>query len=419
MSAPRRKRRIAADEAHAWARNLRLRNPYAKLILSMLTLYVNGEGSCFVSLTQLGEDCEFAPETVRRRLLWLETIGAIVRIPQWRDESGRLNSEGRGKRTTDEIRLLMDGDPEIIEAAAAGKIDGGEENSPSEPTEISHPSRKVAKFDEQEALAPPLATQQPPSQPSNCGGGLISEPEPEPESPPTPSQARGDEDEFEQRRLGAERLRLIEPIWPDPIADAHRATNVLQVLTEIEWSDCLTGAKGYAKFIREKRTDGQKRIAKDFHNWARNQQWVGYLTVGKKLETIAETVRIAVDSEDGKAWAALHRIAHIRPLDFKGIYVLPGPLSAQVLALAQAPRDIEWEFISERAINQCGAWSEFIAAELKDKARPKLVASWGDNPQSAIGFRAPWPWPPRKDGTLSSTGPPETLMTEQDMRDFA
>ena len=54
MSAPRRKRRIAADEAHAWARNLRLRNPYAKLILSMLTLYVNGEGECYASVNALG-----------------------------------------------------------------------------------------------------------------------------------------------------------------------------------------------------------------------------------------------------------------------------------------------------------------------------------------------------------------------------
>lgn len=40
----RRPRRVAADEAHAWARNLRLHNSLAKLVLCMVTGYVNGEG---------------------------------------------------------------------------------------------------------------------------------------------------------------------------------------------------------------------------------------------------------------------------------------------------------------------------------------------------------------------------------------
>jgi hypothetical protein len=35
MSLP--SRRIASDDAHAWTRNLRLGNPQAKLILSMIT----------------------------------------------------------------------------------------------------------------------------------------------------------------------------------------------------------------------------------------------------------------------------------------------------------------------------------------------------------------------------------------------
>src|SRR4051812_29647747 len=108
----RRPRRIAADEAHAWARNLRLGNPYAKLVLCMLTLYVDGDGHCFVSVNQLAEDCEFAAETVRKRLAWLETVGAVARFAQWVDEHGRRNSEGRGRRTSDEIRLLIDADPE-------------------------------------------------------------------------------------------------------------------------------------------------------------------------------------------------------------------------------------------------------------------------------------------------------------------
>ena len=90
----RRARRIAADEAHAWARNLRLRNPLAKLVLCMLTQYVNGEGVCFVSIDELGKDCELAPNTIRSRLTWLEEMGVIARRQQWLDEKGRRNADG-------------------------------------------------------------------------------------------------------------------------------------------------------------------------------------------------------------------------------------------------------------------------------------------------------------------------------------
>src|SRR5262245_4716412 len=104
--ADKRPRRIAADEAHAWARNLRLRNLHAKMVLSMLSLYVDGEGVCFVGIPALSDDCELSPDTVRRRLAWLERIGAISRQEQWIDEYGNRNGVGRGKRTSDKIRLL-------------------------------------------------------------------------------------------------------------------------------------------------------------------------------------------------------------------------------------------------------------------------------------------------------------------------
>ena len=81
-------------------------DPNAKTVLRALALYVNGEGSCFVGIDQLSDDTDLSADTVRRRLVWLEQIGAIVRLTQWLDENGRRNSEGRGKRTSDEIRLF-------------------------------------------------------------------------------------------------------------------------------------------------------------------------------------------------------------------------------------------------------------------------------------------------------------------------
>lgn len=104
-----RARRIAADEAHAWARNLRLDNPLAKLVLCMLSLYVNGDGECFVSVNQLAEDCELERKTIMSRLAWLETDAKVIkRMRQWVDAGGARHSERVGRPTSDKIVLLLD-----------------------------------------------------------------------------------------------------------------------------------------------------------------------------------------------------------------------------------------------------------------------------------------------------------------------
>lgn len=103
-------RRIGSDEAHAWARNLRLNNPLAKLVLCMLTQYINAEATCFVGIKALAEDCELSPNTVRERLMWLETSARVIRrVEQWIDEGGQRNSARRGRQTSDLIVLLIDG----------------------------------------------------------------------------------------------------------------------------------------------------------------------------------------------------------------------------------------------------------------------------------------------------------------------
>ena len=103
-----RRPRIGSDSAHAWARNVTLRNPHAKAVLMAACFYVNDEGSCLCGIGTLAQDTDLSVHTVRNRLNWLERIGAIRRSPRWRDENGRVNYDGRGKRTSDEIRLLLD-----------------------------------------------------------------------------------------------------------------------------------------------------------------------------------------------------------------------------------------------------------------------------------------------------------------------
>jgi hypothetical protein len=109
MSTKPRARRIAADEAHAWARNLTLGDAIGKAILVALTLYVDQDGCCYVSMAQLAEDCEVDIKTIRRRLDWLETDAKVLRRQhQWIDENGVRSSKPGGKQTTDAIQLLIE-----------------------------------------------------------------------------------------------------------------------------------------------------------------------------------------------------------------------------------------------------------------------------------------------------------------------
>ncbi|MCS3447354.1 MULTISPECIES: helix-turn-helix domain-containing protein [Bradyrhizobium] len=48
-------------------------------MLRALGEYVEGDGMCWVGIPSLAADCDLSQDTVRRRLAWLEEIGAIDR----------------------------------------------------------------------------------------------------------------------------------------------------------------------------------------------------------------------------------------------------------------------------------------------------------------------------------------------------
>jgi hypothetical protein len=110
----------------------------------MLSLYVDGDGFCFVSIPTLADDTELSAQTVRNRLAWLEQIGAIARLPQWIDEYGRRNGDrSQGRRTSDLIRLMIDADEDEIEARRAGETaDVSREVSPMPQTGLNPPTPK-------------------------------------------------------------------------------------------------------------------------------------------------------------------------------------------------------------------------------------------------------------------------------------
>lgn len=390
----RRPRRIAADEAHAWARNLRLGNVHAKLVLSMLSLYVNGEGEAFVGIDQLAEDCEVAANTVRSRLVWLEKIGAIVRIPHWIDEHGNRNRQGRGKRSTDLIRLMINADPDGIEARAKGDFesDADEEFSPPPHGGLN---RAV------ESVSPPVALQQP----SNCVEGLISEPEPE-DSPPSPPPG-GSVDE-------PEGWKEFETDWVEPIGRQSLARPIWQALTPSERQLARQAARGYVAWRKAQRKPpnvlGAHLFLRERAAWER---YAAYAP-GEAARTSGGRTLLAPGSDEARAVLTLHAIARASP-PFRigdGRLSFKGEVTPQILALAQAPPRETWPCVTER--QQIAAWAGFVAMHVTG-ARPPFT----ETTDGRSGVHAPWPWPPNKDGKVHSAAPPGPVMTDDDAQAFA
>lgn len=406
IAAPKRRpRRIAADEAHAWARDLRLGNSLAKLTLSMLSGYVNGDGICFAGIEALSEDTELSPDTVRKRLAWLEQIGAIARFPQWIDANGRRNGDGHGKRTSDEIRLLIHADPDEIEARAKGNGDVGSEAAAPAVSPRCQQGLMGAPKDGQDSVSPLVA----PDQPSDCGEGLISEPEPEKKDSPQPPKGGGQATDQELEADISEFARN----YPAPITNMPRLRTVLAAIPRPPRRRiATTAAKGYASYIRECEQKKKPRAVKDADRWVASGMWEGYVAAGERSEASARRTNVELDSQAGKAWATLHRIAHVHPFEAGGFYLLPDTPSARLLALAGAPLEQDWTFIEPEQSNQCGAWDEFVRECLQGKPRPPLVTE--RNPGGRRGFYAPWAWPPRVDGSLTATGPPDHKLSEED-----
>jgi hypothetical protein len=402
-----RARRIAADEAHAWARNLRLNNPHAKLTLAMLSLYVDGDGYCFVSIPTLADDTELSQQTVRSRLAWLEEIGAIARLPQWIDEYGRRTGDGKGKRTSDLIRLMIDVEPEVIEAGARGELEAvSREVSPMPQTGLNSPDETVSP-------APALR------QPYDSAEGLISEPEPE-SSPKSPSRGReGDREDLEESEP-----EDFEPAWQSwPGHQAMRRDLALAEFRQLEPDKQRLCRAAIVPFV-----ELQKRLRRDtmpnFHLWIRQRRfeefpsarlpdpaperrWLG----GDELAGLQIAVRMGqrptprlVNDEGGRGL---------------GLWSVK-PLQPDLVAMARfAGEDpATWHQV-ELGTPQFAAWRDRLALWLGVEIEAERVWSEPHDPavhdlpalhqnfklrKSKMVLRVPAPWPPHRDGTWSTEG---------------
>jgi hypothetical protein len=206
--------------------------------------------------------------------------------------------------------------------------------------------------------------------------------------PPSPPQAGGEcvDDE------GLEKwITQVRVLYPEPITNVPKLRMAGRVLNDTEREERLTAIKGYAAFIAEKKRAGKPRAVMNADKFVR-EGFEGFLEGGHKAVEIAEMRQVPLTSPEGRAMVALYAIAGAPLFKFEMggdlCCNVRGALDAQALALADAPPRQEWALVTG---NQAAAWAGFARSAIG-----KLVL-WRD------GLRVPWPWPPRKDGSLTGS----------------
>lgn len=381
-------------EALEWARRQWVGDAHAKSLLRAVADYAGEEGVCFPSLRRLARDCEFSEDTVRRKLKALEEGAWLVRIKSWMDDQGRRNTEGRGRETSHEIRLLLS-------RASEPPVENNEDESNGEGL---HPAR-VAACEASTgarggvAVVPPLY-----ELPSNE------------ERTPNPLSGGVCEAPTGEAIEAQESFSPFAEVYPSPITDMGKALAVWSALTETERSDAILGAKGYRSYIDDERKAKRNRAVKDAHRWLRDKLWLGYLAAGKQSESAAERFDARENSEQWNAWTVFYRCCGYAT-GIPNFYITGIPPSR----IANVPREwppvgrgidphIEWITVIE-GTGPFAAWLRKLreVPKVNIALRSEIIA--GARVQV---IRVPCEWPPARE----STGPPGTLATESELNEF-
>lgn len=385
-----------------WAMEQATGCPWTQCLLYVVADAANPDGICWPSADWMAEKSQQSRATVYRRLGELRDMGLLALFPRFIDDEGKVHYEGASGRrqTSPEIRLIFSIKVDLPRKRVRRNPD---ENDDDGEGGVSLSATGESPLSD----SPPVAAErQPPSHCSDSEKNRNLNQEDSPQPPKGGGQAINEELEDDITEFGRN--------YPAPITNMPRLRTVLAAIPRPQRRRIVTtAAKGYASYIRECDQKKKPRAVKDADRWVASGMWEGYVAAGERSEAAARKTHVEVDSQAGKAWAVLHRIAHVHPFETAGFYLLPDAPSARLLALASPPPEQDWAFITPDQINQCGAWDEFVRECLHGKSRPPLITE--RNPGGRRGFYAPWAWPPRVDGSLTSTGPPDHKLSEEDI----
>lgn len=189
-------------------------------------------------------------------------------------------------------------------------------------------------------------------------------------------------------------IAAFEQRWPTAAADDRQRTGyAAEGLTEDEEKAALDGI---GPFLENLKRLGRKNVPAGW-NYLEQKRWT--LLEQSKASAPITTLH-AADSPEAKAVRVLHEIVGRTSAFFKifrradGSVSFSKPMTPQLTALSQAPEQSAWPTLDRQ---QAGAWEGLLRTIFDDEIVRRRLRE---------GSHAPWPWPPRKDGTLSPTGPP-------------
>ncbi|WP_354132781.1 hypothetical protein [Bradyrhizobium sp. RT9a] len=324
--------------------------------------------------------------TMFRRLSELEDLKVLSRrkyyteagTPRYEiklDLDLRISLPLRSRRKGDEDD--PDGENAEIPKSQAETLAGAESHG-SETGAVS-PVRP-AQSHSCDSISPTLSKELPPNPPP---GGFRSKREVE----------RSEEREAVWRAF----LGVYPGISAMPQDDARNALDALPI-DETEWA--ISSAPLYAAECRK-----LSKAPKNAHTWLRKAMFKNFPRGGPPP---ARPDSFAADSPEGRALAALHQVARKTIPTINGRVTYRGEVTPQLLAFAQAGERSAWPWIesSDATRDQIAAWARFIEAHVPGPRGP-LIETRGLGANQRAGIHAPWPWPPKKDGSIYQNPVPE------------
>jgi hypothetical protein len=408
-------------EAVAWANRQRLRLPQEQLVLLVLANCADPDGCAFARWrgrehwwTYIKERTRLSKSSVFRHLKTIEALGLGQRT--------ELELADGSSRPVIHLDLEKIVDVQADEHDEIAGAEGANAQSHSETGNLP---------DQSHGETGASLTVRPDQSHGETGHSIdLTRDSNRGSIPPNPPTGGGQvvDQEFEDQIAEAGKT------YPIPITNLPRFRAVWQAQDRAARPKILAAMRAFAGFIADCERKGKPRGVKDADRWVAAGMWQGYVQSAENADAAAAIVHLPVGSKGANAWGVLHKIADLEPpTPSNGLVMLKRPLSPRELAFADAPDDADWCFVPETEANKVGAWRSFLGTELDKplgrlirerswrKLKPEEVEAHGGRSTEIInqrGFLAPWPWPPRKDGSLSTTGPPDTLMTDQDVKDL-
>jgi hypothetical protein len=202
----------------------------------------------------------------------------------------------------------------------------------------------------------------------------------------------------EEREMRAratdEFIRKFVAAWPTSAADSQRKiANAAADLTPEEQQAALAAIPRFLDYLKR---CNRGRGTPAGWTYLGEKRWT---LLDREAEASSSSAFVRLDPKTPECRAVLTACSLARATrpfpSSDGLLNYRGEITPQLLALAEAPPREQWLRLTDR--QQIGAWGGFAERYVTTRRPPDFA----EHDSDGAFLMAPWPWPPRKDGTLS------------------